>query len=112
VLEAWELMNLKLNADLVVLSACDTARGRISRGEGVVGLAWAVFVAGCPSTVVSQWKVDADATTALMIAFHKNLKAGIGKAEALRRAQVSLIRSPQHGHPFYWGAFVIVGDPY
>lgn len=65
-LEAWELMKLDLNADLVVLSACETARGRVGAGEGVIGLTWALFVAGCPRTVVSQWKVESASTTELM----------------------------------------------
>src|SRR5262249_4503846 len=56
-LEAWEIMKLRLKAELVVLSACETARGRISAGEGVIGMSWAFFVAGTPTTVVSQWKV-------------------------------------------------------
>src|SRR5262249_61625619 len=57
-LEAWELMQMDLHADLAVLSACETARGRYGAGEGVIGLTWALFVAGVPSTVVSQWKVE------------------------------------------------------
>src|SRR6185295_5222363 len=56
-LETWEIMNLDLKARLVVLSACETARGRVTAGEGMIGLAWALFVAGCPTAVVSQWKV-------------------------------------------------------
>ena len=57
-LEAWEVMQLDLKADLVVLSACETARGRYGAGEGMIGLTWALFVAGVPTTVVSQWKVE------------------------------------------------------
>src|SRR5262249_40361235 len=56
-LEAWELMQLDLKAELAVLSACETARGRFGAGEGMIGLTWALFVAGVPSTVVSQWSV-------------------------------------------------------
>src|SRR4029079_16712822 len=83
-LEAWELMQLDLKADLAVLSACETARGRIGAGEGVIGLAWALFVAGCPTTVVSQWKVESSSTAELMLSFHLNLKSGMSKSEALR----------------------------
>src|SRR5262249_36596943 len=61
-LEAWELMQLDLKADLAVLSACETARGRFGAGEGVIGLAWAMFVAGVPTTLVSQWKVESAST--------------------------------------------------
>jgi CHAT domain-containing protein/tetratricopeptide (TPR) repeat protein len=60
-LEAWEMMNLNLSADMVVLSACETARGRIGAGEGVIGMSWALFIAGSPTTVVSQWKVESAA---------------------------------------------------
>ena len=73
-LQAWEMMRLDLNADLVVLSACETARGRIGAGEGLIGLGWAAFMAGSASTIVSQWKVDSQSTADLMIAFHRALQ--------------------------------------
>ena len=117
-LEAWEIMQMDLKADLAVLSACETARGRISAGEGVIGLTWAFFVAGVPTTVVSQWKVESASTAKLMLAFHRNLKAGgshnnltFAKARALQRAQIQLLRNQQFAHPFYWAGFVVVGDP-
>jgi CHAT domain-containing protein len=75
-LEAWEIMKLDLKAELVVLSACETGRGRVGAGEGVIGLSWALFVAGAPATVVSQWKVASAGTTELMIEFYRNLRAG------------------------------------
>jgi CHAT domain-containing protein len=116
-LEAWEIMKMDLNADLVVLSACDTARGEISTGEGVIGLSWALFVAGCPAAVVSQWKVESASTTELMLEFHERLKANptpprrhAGKAEALRQAALKLLASKEYQHPFYWAAFIVVGD--
>jgi CHAT domain-containing protein/Tfp pilus assembly protein PilF len=116
-LEAWEMMNLDLNADLVVLSACETARGRVGAGEGVIGMTWALFVAGCPRTVVSQWKVEASSTTALMLEFHKKFKTRYGgkqpavsTAEAMRQAALKLMKNPEYAHPFYWGGFVVVGD--
>ena len=116
-LEAWEIMKLNLNADLVVLSACETARGRVGAGEGLIGLSWAVFVAGCPTIIVSQWKVESVSTTRLMVAFHRDLKLIIEnpkskttKAEALRRAALKLLRSRKYNHPFYWAAFVVVGQ--
>jgi CHAT domain-containing protein/Flp pilus assembly protein TadD len=114
--EAWELMRLELNAELVVLSACETARGRFGAGEGVIGLTWALFVAGSPTTVVSQWKVESASTTNLMVDFHKELKETLDgkkittKAEALRQAALKLLRSEQYRHPFYWASFVIVGE--
>jgi CHAT domain-containing protein len=117
-LEAWEMMNLNLDADMVVLSACETARGRVGAGEGVIGMSWALFIAGSPTTVVSQWKVDAASTTELMLEFHRRLNpAAAGRArpsgsksEALRQAALRLLKSPQYRHPFYWAGFVIVGD--
>jgi CHAT domain-containing protein/Tfp pilus assembly protein PilF len=109
-LEAREIMNLNLKADLVVLSACDTALGKIGKGEGMIGLSWALFVAGTPATLVSQWKVHSASTTDLMLAFHRNLKAGEGKAYALRSAALNLAKSPYYNHPFYWAPFVLIGD--
>jgi CHAT domain-containing protein/tetratricopeptide (TPR) repeat protein len=111
-LEAWEIMKLDLRADLVVLSACETARGRLGAGEGVIGLTWAFFVAGSPTTVVSQWKVDSASTTQLMLDFHRNLKSArplMTKAEALRAASLKMLQSSTYKHPYYWAGFVIVG---
>jgi len=111
-LEAWELMQLDLKAGLAVLSACETARGRIGGGEGVIGFSWAMFIAGVPSTVVSQWKVESASTRDLMVNFHRSLIAPNKptKAEALRQAALKLMRNPDTSHPFYWAGFVLVGD--
>jgi CHAT domain-containing protein len=118
-LEAWELMKLNLNADLVVLSACETARGRVGAGEGMIGLTWALFVAGVPTTVVSQWKVRSDSTAELMVEFHRQLKTRFAKpnarisiAEALRGAALKLMGNRKYRHPFHWAGFVAVGDGY
>jgi CHAT domain-containing protein/Tfp pilus assembly protein PilF len=112
-LEAWEMMNLNLNADMVVLSACETARGRIGAGEGVIGMTWALFVAGSPTTVVSQWKVESASTTELMLEFHSALRtpqARTSKAQAMQSAALKLLRSTDYRHPFYWAGFVLIGD--
>ena len=111
-LEAWELMQLDLHADLAVLSACETARGHIGPGEGIVGFSWAMFIAGVPSIVVSQWKVESASTRDLMVDFHRGLMpaAGLSKAEALRRASLKLMKNSSTSHPFYWAGFVLVGD--
>jgi CHAT domain-containing protein len=109
-LEAWEIMQLDLHADLAVLSACETARGRIGAGEGVIGLSWALFVAGCPTTVVSQWKVESSSTTELMLAFHRLLQTGASKSEAMRQASLKLMADKRFSHPFYWAGFIVVGD--
>jgi len=109
-LEAWELMQLDLRADLVVLSACETARGRIGAGEGMVGFSWAMFMAGVPSIVVSQWKVESAGTRDLMVNFHRGLISSGAKSAALREAALKVMKNPETSHPFYWGGFVIVGD--
>lgn len=116
-LEAWELMQLNLKADLAVLSACETARGRFGAGEGMIGLTWALFVAGVPTTVVSQWQVESASTRDLMVDFHEALnapaparKATKSKAQALQQAEVKLLSSELTRHPFYWAGFVLVGD--
>jgi CHAT domain-containing protein len=109
-LEAWELMEMDLQAEMVVLSACDTARGHVSTGEGMIGMTWALFVAGVPTTVASQWKVPSETTTKLMVAFHKNARQ-MSKAEALRGAALEMIKDPRYRmKPFYWAGFVVVGD--
>jgi CHAT domain-containing protein/uncharacterized protein HemY len=114
-LEAWELMQLDLKADLAVLSACETARGRTSAGEGMIGLTWALFVAGTPATVVSQWEVESASARDLMLGFHRQLQAPraagkLTKAESLRRAAIKMMKNPKTNHPFYWAGFVLVGD--
>ncbi len=118
-LTAREILTGRLRADLVVLSACETGRGDVVGGEGLVGLSWAVLMAGTPTAVVSQWKVDSASTTRLMVAFHRSLaphvrRAGAlrGKAQALRAAQLVLMQTPASRHPFYWAPFVMVGDGY
>ena len=109
-LEAWEVMKLDLKADLVVLSACETARGKVGNGEGMIGLTWAFFVAGVPTTVASQWSVEAASTTELMLEFHRNLERHKGKAESLRQAMLKLLKSKEYNRPFYWAGFVVVGN--
>ncbi len=114
-LEAREIMELNLHADLVVLSACQTARGRIGAGEGMIGMSWAFFVAGVPTMVASQWKVDSASTAKLMIDFHQRLKAqasinGANKADALRQAALDLMKEQRYRHPFFWAGFVMIGN--
>ena len=112
-LEAREIMNLRLNADLAVLSACETARGRIGAGEGVVGMSWAFVAAGCRATVVSQWKVGSASTSELMIGFYRRLahrQPRLSKAGALRLAALEMMKDPLYRHPFHWAAFILVGN--
>ncbi|MBS1715763.1 MAG: CHAT domain-containing protein [Armatimonadetes bacterium] len=110
-LTARELYGLSLNAELVVMSACNTARGEVRSGEGMIGLTWALFVAGCPSQVVSQWAVDDASTADLMVAFYRSLIAGKeAKGKALRDATLHVRRQTGREHPYYWAPFVLVGD--
>ena len=108
-LETRELLQLKLHARLAVLCGCETARGQVTAGEGVVGLSWGFLVAGCPATIVSQWKVDSASSTPLMIELYRQLHNGVENAEALRRASLRLRQDPRYRHPFYWAPFVLVG---
>ncbi|HKP47791.1 MAG TPA: CHAT domain-containing protein, partial [Pyrinomonadaceae bacterium] len=114
-LEAREIMKLDLHADLAVFSACQTARGQVGSGEGLIGMSWALFIAGTSTTVASQWKVDSASTARLMIDFHRNLESERGPshaspAEALRRAAIKLMADPKYRHPFFWSGFVVVGN--
>jgi CHAT domain-containing protein len=112
-LETWEMMRLDLHARLAVLSACDTGRGVVHPGEGLLGMSWALFVAGCPSTIVSKWRVESRTTAALMIDFYRvwlRSHARFARAEALRQARLQCLRDVEHRHPYYWSAFVLVGS--
>ncbi|HLQ51600.1 MAG TPA: CHAT domain-containing protein, partial [Terriglobales bacterium] len=112
VLQAWEIYSqLKLKAELVVLSACDTGRGQAIAGEGLIGLTRALQYAGARSVVSSLWTADDQSTLTLMVAFHRNLRNGDTKDEALRRAMESVRKDPRSSHPYYWAAFYLTGDP-
>lgn len=108
-LTAKEILGLKLNnTELVVLSACDTGRGRIT-GEGVVGLSRAFIAAGVPSVIVSLWSIPDAPTASLMTEFYRQLKQKPDKAQALRQAM--LIIKKQFPDPKDWGAFILIGEP-
>jgi CHAT domain-containing protein/Flp pilus assembly protein TadD len=112
-LEAREIMNMHLNADLAVLSACETGNGRISPGEGVIGMSWAFFVAGTRSMVVTQWRVNSASTSQLMKKFYQALARQPNrgnKSKAMKEASVRLLKDPRYRHPFYWAGFVFVGS--
>jgi CHAT domain-containing protein/Tfp pilus assembly protein PilF len=111
VLTLGEIYNLRLNADLVVLSACDTGRGEIARGEGIIGLTRGFLYAGAKSLLVSLWPVSDEATADLMVDFYAELLRGRSKAQALREAKLrSMRRNPEYAKPFYWSSLVLVGD--
>lgn len=110
-LQAAEIFSLKLNADLIVLSACQTGLGKLVRGEGMVGLTRAFMYAGTPSILVSLWSVSDMSTAALMGEFYKNLiRNKLSKTNALRKAQLTLINDQKYAPPFYWAPFILIGD--
>lgn len=106
-LSAYEVFNLKLQADLVVLSACETGLGKEVKGEGLMSLMRAFMYAGASSVVVSLWNVDDESASDLMVRFYRNLKTGMNKGEALRQAQLETIND--NGFPFFWAPFILVG---
>ena len=110
-LTAREIIDLNLSrTEMTVLSACSTGRGEDKNGEGMVGLTWSLFAAGCPAQVVSQWAVNDTATATLMTQFYTELKAGKSKGDSLREAALTLAHNPRTSHPYYWASFVLFGD--
>ena len=123
-LQAWEIFeSVRLDADLVVLSACETAVGREQGAEGLIGLTRAFQYAGARTVAATLWKVNDQTTAELMVRFYRHLRAGMHKDEALRAAQIELIRGPirvrnDNGHivekdasaPYYWAPFQLYGD--
>jgi CHAT domain-containing protein len=111
-----EIAGLRLAADLVVLSACQTGRGEEVPGEGVLGLTRAVLHAGAASVVVSLWNVADEATATFMSRFYSHLvRGGLDKARALQQARLDLLRDRArsrggYDHPFFWAAFILAGD--
>jgi len=99
----------RLRADVVMLSACETAVGQVRRYEGMYGLARAFLFAGCRSVGASLWRVSDASTARLMGAFYREYVRGVPKVEALRRAQVELLRSKDDSDPYYWSGFVLIG---
>ncbi|MFN2508005.1 MAG: CHAT domain-containing protein [Chthoniobacterales bacterium] len=108
-LKAREIMEMKFRASLAMLAACETARGRGDTGEGVIGMSWAFFLAGCPTVVASQWKVDAASTAELSRTFHRKLAGGASAGQSLRAATLELKANRAYRHPFYWAPFVVIG---
>lgn len=108
-----ELFNLNLSADMAVLSACNTGSGQLVKGDGVMSLSKGFIHAGCPSALVSLWSVDDYSTSEIMINFYKYLKKGQSKDKAIRNAKLEYLSSADKvkRHPFYWAAFIHMGDP-
>ena len=108
VLTVDEIFSLRLDADLVTLSACETGLGTLNPGDDVIGLTRGLLYAGARAVVASLWKVDDEATLELMTEFYRRLVA-VDAVDALRAAQLAVHR--EHDHPFYWAAFQLTGHP-
>jgi CHAT domain-containing protein len=106
-LSSGEIFDLKLNLDLVVLSACDTGRGKLT-GDGVVGLSRSFFAAGTSSVLVSLWAVNDGSTNALMSEFYRQLQTEPNKSKALRQAMLKT--RERHPNPIDWAAFTLIGE--
>ncbi len=110
-LTALDVFRMKVPADLAVLSACETGKGRVYRAEGIVGLTRAFMFAGAPRVLVSLWKVDDAATLALMKRFYAGSNAGLPAARALREAQRFVATQEAWTHPKFWAAWTLWGLP-
>ena len=108
-----DVFGLKLNADLVALSACNTGRGKVEKGEGVMGLTRAFMYAGTPAISVTLWSVESGSAKTLSTDLFRNIKEGKGRAEALRSIKLSMLRGGKghlYRHPFFWAPLVLFGD--
>jgi len=112
VLQMGEIMRLKLNAELVTLSACSTGLGKLVNGEGILGLTRAFFYAGARNVTVSLWNVNDSATATLMKSFYGNLNQGLSKSAALRQAKLALLhgKNVTWSQPYFWAPFILVGE--
>jgi len=108
-LQTREIFNLKVNADLVTLSACQTGLGQFYRGEGIEGLSRAFAYAGASGVLMSLWSIDDQASSQLMMRFYIHLKSSDSITEALQKTKVELIKSGALSHPYYWGGFILSG---
>jgi CHAT domain-containing protein len=108
-LQVSEIYNLRMTSNLVILSACQTGRGRMEKGEGVLGLPRIFFYSGAKSVVSTLWKIDDRSTSVFMNHFYGFLSQGRSKAQSLQMAKLKMIKS-KYSHPFYWSAFVLNGD--
>ncbi|MCC5904874.1 MAG: CHAT domain-containing protein [Balneolaceae bacterium] len=104
-----EIYNLRMNADLVVLSACETGMGTAYRGEGLIGFTRAFIHAGAANLVVSMWRVNDQPTSDLMIRFYRYIREGHSYGESLRNAKIDLIAHPDYAEPRHWAAFILQG---
>ncbi|MCJ7443060.1 MAG: CHAT domain-containing protein, partial [Methanotrichaceae archaeon] len=109
-LQMREIYGLTLNADLVVLSACQTGNGILERAEGPMGLARPFFYAGARSVIASLWSINDKTTVFFMKEFYRNLVEGYAAGKALQLTKIRMLNSAW-SHPFYWAGFILNGDP-
>ena len=105
-----DLYTLRFNAEMVVLSACETGKGELQRGEGILSLARGFSYAGAKSVISTLWEVNERSTKDIMVMFYENLKKGMAKDEALQAAKIAYLEGPNEDAPFYWAAFTASGD--
>lgn len=108
-LQMREIFDLKMNADLVTLSACQTGLGQFIKGEGIEGINRAFFFAGASSVLMSLWAVNDQASYQFMQRFYKHLRSSDSIVDALRRSKIEMINSDALSHPFYWAGFIVSG---
>ncbi|MGB0521743.1 MAG: CHAT domain-containing protein [Flammeovirgaceae bacterium] len=111
-LNVYELYNMVIEAELAVLSACNTGVGKLEGGEGMMSLGRAFAYAGCPAVVMSQWKVDDRATSLIMEKFYFYLNQGMEKSVALKNAKLAYLKNARsrEANPYLWGSFIVVGN--
>jgi len=109
-LQTREIYQLRMKADLVVLSACQTALGQLLRGEGIEGLNRAFFYAGASSVLMTLWSIHDQAGAQFMERFYEHLTSADSIAAALRKAKLDMIASPYYSHPYYWAGYILNGD--
>ena len=111
ILTALEVAGLDLwGTKLVVLSACDTGVGEVKNGDGVYGLRRALVLAGAESQIMSLWAVSDLSTRDLIVGYYRALLQGTGRGEALRQAQLQMLKDKAHRHPYYWAGFIQTGE--
>jgi CHAT domain-containing protein len=111
-LYAYEIYNMKLNAQMAVLSSCSSGFGKMQKGEGMMSLARGFTYAGCPSIIMTLWQVSDQSSSELMTSFYKFLKKGKSKQESMRLAKLKYLESADDltSNPYFWSGFVVVGD--
>jgi CHAT domain-containing protein len=111
-LYAYEIYNMKLNAQMAVLSSCNSGFGKMEKGEGMMSLARGFMYAGCPSIVMTLWQVADKSSSEMMTSFYKYLKKGKSKQEAMRLSKLDYLETADDltSNPYFWSAFVVLGD--